>query len=297
LLPVLRRSRHRRDLRFNFDGARHLSAGSLNFMKPLLDAYRFVNLLSIDIAIGAAVGAAFFARILDVRLYPQAYIVLALTVWIIYTADHLLDARRLNHPASTDRHLLHQRYFRILSILVVMAMVVVLTLVFFIRTQLIMACLCGLYLVVNRWLKYGKELMATILYAGGVLLPALSLNYNVTTEQWILIVEFVLIVIINMLLFARMDYRTDLLDRQPSFVTTAGPKVATKIIGGLFVVFGLMVLLTLSENYAAERLVLGAMAGVLLLIFLFPDFFSLEERYRLVGDAVFLLPAFLLAFG
>jgi 4-hydroxybenzoate polyprenyltransferase len=161
---------------------------------------------------------------------------------------------------------------------------------------LVMACLCAIYLVVNRWLKYGKELMGGILYTSGVLLPALALNYQLTTVQWILVVQFVLIVLINMLLFARMDYETDLLDRQRSFVTTAGLQATTKVIGALFGVFGVTALLMISENYFSERLVLGVMASMLLLIFLFPDFFRSEERYRFFGDGVFLLPAFLLAF-
>ena len=270
-------------------------------MKVLLDAYRFVNLLSIDVAVGAAVGAAFFARILGVRLYTQAYVVLILTVWIIYTSDHLLDARRLHQPASTDRHLLHQRYFRILATLVATAVLIVVVLVLFIRTQLmipglIMACLCGVYLILNRWLKYGKELMATILYSGGVMLPALALNSQLTPEQWMLAIQFVLIVLINMLLFARMDYRTDLLDRHQSFVTAAGIQTTSRVIGGLFAGFGVLAVLAFSGDYVSERLVLVSMALMLLAIFLFPRFFILEERYRLVGDAVFLLPAILLVF-
>src|SRR5205085_1124608 len=128
---------------------------ALYFMRQLLNAYRFVNLLSIDIAAGAVVGAAFFARILQVRLYSQAYLVLGLTVWIIYSSDHLLDAWRLKGPASTERHLFHQRNFRALFVLVMMACLADFTLAMFIRRQVmipgvVMAVACGVYLLLSR---------------------------------------------------------------------------------------------------------------------------------------------------
>lgn len=270
-------------------------------MRPLLNAYRFVSLLSIDVAAGAAVGAAFFARILQVSLYPQAYVVLALTVWIIYTSDHLLDARRMKTPASTRRHLLHQQYFRLLTMLVIVAGLTSLLLVFFIRSQLmipgvVMAVFCGFYLVLNRWLKFAKELMATILYSGGVLLPALSLSQGITQQQLFLIIQFVLLVMINLLLFARMGYHDDLIDRQQSFVTSAGLRASQVLIALLFVGFGLTSALGMSSSYVAEKIILILMAVVLLLIFLFPKFFALEERYRFVGDSIFLLPVIVLTF-
>jgi hypothetical protein len=270
-------------------------------MKQLLNAYRFVSLLSIDVAVGAAVGAALFARILGVSLYLQAYIVLALTVWIIYTVDHLLDASKLLAPASTRRHQLHQRYFSVLRVMVAVAALVAFVLVLFIRAQLmipgmIMALFCAVYLLLNQWLKFGKELMATILYAGGVLLPALSLNHNPTREQTLLIAQFVLLVLINMLLFAIMGYKEDVTDRQQSFVTSAGVRAGRVVIAVLLAMFGIICVVAFSEYYVQEKLVLLAMAIILLMIFLFPRFFESEERYRLVGDSIFLLPILVLAF-
>jgi hypothetical protein len=271
---------------------------ALYFMRQLLNAYRFVNLLSIDIAAGAVVCAAFFARILEVRLYPQAYFVLGLTVWIIYTSDHLLDAWRLKGPASTDRHLFHQRFFRPLTVLVVVACVTTLVLAMFIRKQvmipgLVMGFACAAYLLLSRWFRYAKELMATILYTGGVLLPALSLNYSPDGNQWLMVARFGLVVAINMLLFARMSYASDMVDRQPSFVTSAGPRITNKVIIVLFVVLAMTMIVPSDGRYVMEKLVLAAMGAVLLMIFLFPGYFASKERYRLVGDAVFLLPVFL----
>jgi hypothetical protein len=268
-------------------------------MKELIGAYRFINLLSIDIAAGAAIGAAFFAQILQANLFVQAYVVLALTVWIIYTSDHLLDAWRLKGPASTPRHLLHQKHFRLLALLVVLACIVAFVIALFIRIHLmipglIMAMACAVYLVLNRWLRYAKELMAAALYSGGVLLPSLALKPHIDYHQSLLVIMFVLVVLINLLLFARMSYDSDLADRHQSFVTVTGPRVTSAVIIALFVCFWIISAGALSSRYFVEAGILSAMCFVLLVIFFFPRYFRSGERYRLVGDSVFLFPAVLL---
>ena len=260
---------------------------------------RYLNLLSIDVAAGAAIGAAFFARILHVQLFPQAYAVLGLTVWIIYTADHLLDAYFLDKPASTARHRLHQKHFRLLAWILVLAVVADIILVLFIRRQLmvpgfIMAIMCAAYLVLNRWLRYVKEVVGTLLYSAGVLLPALSLNDDITFDQRLLITEFVLTVFINMLLFARMSYETDVRDQQQSLITTIGPGAGNWLIAACFLFLAVVMTLPGPEILPVTRIVMAAMALTLLVIFLFPAYFRSGERYRLVGDSVFLLPGILL---
>jgi len=60
--------------------------------------------------------ASFFARLLDVAILPQGLISLGLTVWIIYTADHLLDAKKFkNKMRLTERHRFHQRHFKVIT--------------------------------------------------------------------------------------------------------------------------------------------------------------------------------------
>lgn len=259
---------------------------------------RDLNLLSIDVAAGAAIGAAFFARILHVRLYPQAYAVLGLTVWIIYTCDHLLDAYLLKKPASTARHRLHQRHFKLLAGLVVAAIAANLVLVVFIRRELMMpgflvAVVCCAYLLLSRWLRFAKEVVGTLLYSSGVLLPAMSLNSDVSFDQGVIIAQFVVIVFINMLLFARMSYETDIRDNHQSLITTIGPKAGDWLIALSFTAFMGLALVPIDAG-VVTRLVLVAMAATLLLIFVFREYFLSGERYRVAGDAIFLMPAVLL---
>src|SRR5687768_5623813 len=135
--------------------------------------YRLLNILSIDIALGAMICSRFLALLLDVAPRPYAMASLGLTVWIIYTADHLLDARRVRGAASTERHRFHQRHFTMLSVVVAAAVVIDAVLILFIRRQvlysgvLIMA-IVGLYLLFHNRLIFLKEVFVALLYCLGV---------------------------------------------------------------------------------------------------------------------------------
>ncbi|PZX59687.1 hypothetical protein LV84_00896 [Algoriphagus ratkowskyi] len=55
-------------------------------------------------------GMLFFARALRTELAWQEYILLGMAVWCIYTADHLMDARKLTLDHAEDRHHFHLIY-------------------------------------------------------------------------------------------------------------------------------------------------------------------------------------------
>src|SRR5690606_21598184 len=81
--------------------------------------YDYLQVLSIDIVIGACAGMLFFDRLIGADLRPLLYLLLALAVWCIYTFDHLLDARQIKKAASTPRHAFHQKHFKTLASLLV----------------------------------------------------------------------------------------------------------------------------------------------------------------------------------
>ena len=95
--------------------------------------YRFINNTSLDVVAGAISSALFFARIMHVTSLPQGIISLGLSVWIIYTTDHLLDARRIKQLASTERHRFHQNNFFILSVLLLLALLADVAIIFYMR--------------------------------------------------------------------------------------------------------------------------------------------------------------------
>lgn len=261
--------------------------------------YHFFNLLSLDVALGAVVSAAFFGRILHVSILPQGLVLLGIVVWLIYTADHLLDAWSMRKAATSERHRYHQQHFVTIVVIFTIISLIALILVFMIRVQLITAGIFfGVfvitYLLVSRWLKYFKELAGSILYTGGVMLPAWSLHtHALTTHQVALIIAFALIVFTNMLVFARFSIEEDILNRQKSLATIMGVHSMNTMISVVSTICFIVVGYEAIQQPGIDLLVLFIMESILLVIFLV-RYFRYHDRYRIYGDAIFLLPAVLL---
>ena len=142
-------------------------------MKRLLNAYRLLNILSIDVALGAVCSSIWLADYFQVELRIYAYLALGITVWIIYTIDHLMDAKRIPHQAASKRHQFHQKYFMPLVIITGVFILVDAVLVFFVRESIfysgvIFSAVIAVYLVFNKWLGHLKDFFVALLYSGGI---------------------------------------------------------------------------------------------------------------------------------
>lgn len=265
-------------------------------MNNLIRAYRLLNILSIDVAVGAVIGAMFFAKIFTVSVLLPGLISLGLTVWIIYTADHLLDARKLRQTASSERHRFHQKYFKLLLTALIIGVMIDVIQLFYIRKIVFMqglglAGIILIYLLAQRSLKFLKEVTGAILYAGGVLLIPWSVKTSEATGlQLILITHFALTALINLLLFSWFDKMQDEQDRHSSFATVMGEEITKKSLVLLFFVQALLFSTVLFTAQGRAAIVLMLMNVLLLLIFVRRKYFEINDRYRLLGDAVFLLP-------
>jgi hypothetical protein len=272
-------------------------------MNQAIRFYRLISILSMDVALGAACCAAWFAYHFDVHLRVYALICLGLTVWIIYTADHLMDALKLKTEASTTRHRFHQKHFKLLIVAMLIAGIIDLSLLFFIRAQVLYAGL-GLsgvvlaYLLLNRWLNFLKEIVVAIVYCSGVLLPAISLKATpLTLADVLLIVLFFLTALINLLMFSWYETESDKRDGYNSFSIKFGTEFTHSLLSVLFIVQGMFILAywVISGEFL-PLLLLFVMNCVLFMLFKTPENFRKSEKYRLWGDAVFLLPGLFLAF-
>ncbi|MBS1488916.1 MAG: hypothetical protein JSS93_00130 [Bacteroidetes bacterium] len=266
--------------------------------------YRWLNILSIDVAGGAAVGALFFARVFKVNVLPQGLWVLSLTVWIIYTADHLLDARKIKQPASTERHRFHQQHFILLAGLVVAVSVADLVLIFYIRSVvffqgLLLSVWVVLYFLIQQRIGFLKEMAGAVLYTSGVLLIPLALDQQLTTAGKLLIAQFAITAWINLLLFSWIDQPRDTKDKHVSFATVCGPVITRYSLLFLFLVNGILCgvsWLITAENFAPTSIII-LMNLILLFIFFKHKLFEENDRFRLLGDAVFLFPLIYLFWG
>lgn len=272
-------------------------------MNQLFKFYRLLNILSIDVALGAVCCAAWFAKVFEVHLRPYALLSLGFTVWIIYTTDHLLDALKIKHQASTERHRFHQRNFKILTICVVIAVIINLTFIFFIRTKIlyagvVLAAIVILYLLINRWLGFVKEFVIALVYCGGVLLPALSLKgYPLTVIETLLIISFLLTALINLIIFSRYDVQADKLDGYNSFALKFGDSITQNVLSLFFVIQAMIIILLFMAHVWSYGSLFLIMNTVLFVLFLVPSNFQKHDTYRLFGDVIFLFPVVFLLIG
>jgi 1,4-dihydroxy-2-naphthoate octaprenyltransferase len=256
-------------------------------------AYKLFNILSLDVVLGAIASCLFFGALLGVSLRVAGIAALGLTVWAIYTADHLIDARRLTSVASTERHRFHQLHFRALLWMLLIALAIDVFCVLAIRAAVfkygvVLACVVLVYFVFQRKLKFMKEFFGGVLYTGGVLLPALSLHQHaISPHQQMVVVQFFLTALINLILFSLFDKDSDRQDHHPSLVNYLGSKWSGRLLIFLFCLQAAMLLVSLG---AKEEWILLTMNGVLLTLFLFKRYFEKGDRFRLWGDAIFFLP-------
>jgi 4-hydroxybenzoate polyprenyltransferase len=269
-------------------------------MNNSLRVLRIINTLSIDVALGAVCCAAWFAKGFQAQLRPYAYITLGLTVWAIYTTDHLIDASKIKHDASTHRHRFHQKHFKVLIACLVLAVIADFVLLFFIKLKVLYAGLAlflivVVYLSVNRWLSFVKEFVIAAVYCSGVLLPALvQKEAPLTVSDFLWIACFFFTTIINLILFSGYDIHSDRADSNNSFVLTFGEVSTRKVLIVLFSLQAVLIITLCGMSMWTAAAVMLAMNGTLLLLFSKPTLFGEFDVHRLYGDVIFMFPAVLL---
>ncbi len=264
-------------------------------MKKIIQTYRSINILSLDIVAGAVICALFFAKVFEVTVLPHGLISLGLTVWIIYTADHLLDAKKVQQPASTERHRFHQKHFKVLLAVAIVAAVIDVVQLFFIRTKvfetgLALSAAVIIYFFLQRYLHFLKEIAGALLYAGGVLLIPLSMVKSISAQQSVLVIQFILTALINLVMFSWIDKSHDEKDKHGSFATVMGEKTTKLFLTTLFIVQVIVITVQFQISNFRLEFVIALMNAILFLIFYRRKYFEISDRYRLLGDGIFLLP-------
>jgi len=266
-------------------------------MKVLNNFYQYINILSLDVAAGAIVSSLFFTFIFKVPVSPSALAALALTVWIIYTIDHLRDAKSIAKIASTDRHRFHQKHFKLILIFLSVVMIIDFVIIWFVPGRVLMLgiilwLVVLIYLIFQRYLKFLKEFFVACLYSAGVLLPALAVvPPDLHFVHFILIGKFFITALMNLLLFSLFDFKEDRHHQQHSFVTWFGPASTRRgiLFLGLLNIVGGIGLWSFDPGVAAVFISMNVM---LLAILFMEKQLTSNNYYRILGDAVFLIPLF-----
>lgn len=280
-------------------------------MNGLQIIYQKLNLLSLDVALGACGGMYFFSHLLGLNLNWGFYFLMALAVWGIYTLDHLIDVRGLKKKAQTKRHVFHQRYFKSILVFLIAVVLIGFGIAFALEPMhdlllpgLALALIIVFWMLLIRklfpravWLK---EISIALFYVIGIaLVPFLKAD-----KEWIHIAfyflasGYVLVAWINLLILSYQDRDSDEKDGFASILTLLSKGqlevliIGICVFGGLYFV-GLMLWL---PSY------FHIYSGILLVILLFHAIQFLTagqnpESVRRRLELSFLLPFLLMLFN
>lgn len=265
-----------------------------------------VQQLSLDVVWGAWASGFAVAWMWDCTMPLIWHIALPLAVWVVYTADHLLDGWRMGEEATTARHRFHVKYRIPLSIAWALALGSCLTWVMYVAPFELRSLgwqvgglvvlhlgLVGLVGSRNSGLLI-KELGVAFVYAVGVWGgPWVICNPVFTWGAALLWGAFFLLGLLNLLIFSCQEFYIDLENKQSSWVQGIGLSRATwvsYILSGVICSL-LLAVIFLSENTNQQWLagIYGFIWALFTSMLIFPHTFKKGQRYRIWGDAAFLL--------
>ncbi|WKN29987.1 hypothetical protein PZB74_13535 [Porifericola rhodea] len=267
--------------------------------------FNIARILSLDVVLGAVVSSLFIAKYMGLLIPVSITLALGECVWLIYTLDHLSDARAIPHQANTPRHRFHQKYFKALSIIFILVSIGGLITLSFLPLRLIVwGCIIMLFVALYFWsiqfleLKtlFHKEVVSALLYCLGIFLPAYYANSaSLPTSVYLLFAQYLGMALCNLLLLAWYEKDVDTKDQHTSLAVVVNERYLRHVIQiCLLLVYGLAVVSFLYFNAEPEfrfvQFIVLGMATSLQAILSFPAFFSAKELYRSLADAIFFFP-------
>ena len=271
----------------------------------MFNPYKYIQAFSIDIVLGGVIGAMFIAKYLGVSLDFFMITELALIIWLIYTFDHLTDSGSGLYDLVTFRHKVHKRFAVSIWGIWSFTLVVAFSLLFKIPMTTLMggsilAFFVILYFISLKLLEgisiYHKEISAAIIYVTGIFVGPVSIyQESIGLDLWMLFVEFILLALINLLIFSMFEQSVDMKSGFQSLVKSIGSENVLIITISLLVIVILLSLTSMiidgSISHILEaQLIMIVMASAFTMIFINRRRLIINERYRMYGDAVFFIP-------
>ena len=286
--------------------------GKYRWRNSFYKGFRVAGLLSLDVILGVGCMGIFAAHMLESTVPHNWLLLLLMAAWVMYTADHLIDAQKRKSLAVNPRHVFHYQYRKQLTlILVSVALVVLITsLISFSAKAIVTAIgvlmMAGVYFSLLHWLPekqkklVPKELIIALIYVSGIWFIPLLFSTKTNAGHIALILFVFLLVWIETTIASWYEYETDIIDGHHSFTTFFG-KIKTKRILKrlLLLTISLLIISGIFFTEVSSRisvLLLLIIASGLLLLMLKPDYFEKHERYRLIGESLFYLPALIVFF-
>ncbi len=265
--------------------------------------YRYFRWLSLDIVLGALIFLKFLGVLYALTIPITVYLALAIAVWLIYSVDHLIDSRNLDSP--DPRRAFHHKYHRQIIFFAGIVAVIGLIDVYFlpieiIRYGAILAAFCIVYLMMVFFIPrlWFKELIVALGYSLGIFLTPMALLDSIHPIDFILFIQLAVLALVNLLVFSIYDRDRDIENGFGSLALKLGTG-SVKLIWLLVIFSGslsIYLLFFLPAKYQFIQIAYFMMSSILIVVIRNHLYFSQKERFRIVGDAIFFVPAIFLFF-
>ncbi|MGM0580637.1 MAG: UbiA family prenyltransferase [Bacteroidota bacterium] len=265
--------------------------------------YQYIRAFSLDVVAGAVISARWIGNYFNADIPSSAILALGLTVWLIYTIDHLLDARKIKAQDALFRHIIHYKNAPyIFGLIAIVSMVLIFLLqnlqLFLIGYGLALGFAVFCYLVfihfIRRKVYWGKEWFIALVYATGICLPTFAYIQSIPPILIYFWIQLFLLASINLILFNMIEYKVDKKLGFNSFATVKGADFSRKVILFLLFVFAVIwsssFLFFKAEELLDYQAIFILMASVLAMVLSKEVVLRQEEWYRVIGDIVFILP-------
>jgi len=265
---------------------------------------RLIRLFSLDIVAGAMASLVFASQVMDVELHRSYYLIMALTVWLIYTLDHVMDGARTRGKSESETSNFFYKYKIPVIFVFLILLVLNFRLIVYRLDEKIIQFGMGpgiavvFYLLMKRyydgklkWL-FIKELWITVIYTlaiwGGTVILA---GDSVSLSQAFLIASFGLIIFSNVLIYSIYEREMDVREDNKSFARDFGLKAAvnTAVLSLVASILGIVLAYLFFEaalNYCLPLLLVSAS---MLIILSFPKIFAKRKLYGVAADLLLLL--------
>jgi hypothetical protein len=268
--------------------------------------YKLFHYLSLDIVFGALASSVLAARLFSASPGWSWWLALALSVWVLYMGDHILDAWKYRKTSKRDLHIFIFRNRRILLWLMGVGFIVDMLLIFnFLDSHLLKYALglAGLVLLFyalryffreNKVLFIPGEIFVMIFYLAGTWLgPYILRSGPLHSADWLVAIMVAGILLMNLAIISLYDIKVDSRLGITSLAQYIGKdSTRTLILITAIAVYGLSVMQFLvhgSSLHSQLALVLSGMATLMLTVLYLPSYFRKNDHYRLAADAILLM--------
>jgi hypothetical protein len=264
--------------------------------------YRYFHYLSLDIVLGALASSCFAACLFGSNPGLMWWITLALTVWLLYTGDHMLDAWRHRKKVEREMHYFMLKHRRLiiysLGVVAVVNSMLIINLLDkkLFKLALILAGLVLLFYAMrhifrkNRFLFIPGEIFVLFLYLAGTWLgPMAAWEGTLETSHGLIALVFGGVLFMNLGVISLYDLQLDSRMGIASLANILGKKRTKNLMlatgMGIYLISVLQFLVFDTGRYTQFALIACGMASILLLVVYMPSRFRKNDLFRWTADA------------